>query len=321
THYAPLLQMQGSVRELAMDLVCAHGEELPVLVSSALKQGDDLRPAVIRVMILSARDRRNYERELLAQRRRAEESEARARALAETLQASFIPPALPRIDGLDLAGLYRPAGRGDEVGGDFYDVFETSGDDWAVVIGDVAGKGAEAAAITALARYTIRAAAAAAGTPSEVLGALNTAMIHQKVDRLCSAVYCRLRPGPGAFGVSLSVAGHPAPLLLKAAGEDARPVGQTGLMLGIADDPALEDAEMELDAGDCLLLYTDGVTEARRGGEFFDQPRLAATLKALRNESAGAIAAGIAAEVLDFQDGLARDDIAVVALKAFPSRS
>ncbi|MGH2810690.1 MAG: PAS domain-containing protein, partial [Actinomycetota bacterium] len=76
THYAPLLQMQGSVRELAMDLVC-HGEELPVLVSSVLKQGDDLRPAVIRVMILSARDRRNYERELLAQRRRAEESEAR----------------------------------------------------------------------------------------------------------------------------------------------------------------------------------------------------------------------------------------------------
>ncbi|HEV3365789.1 MAG TPA: PAS domain S-box protein, partial [Acidimicrobiia bacterium] len=159
THYAPLLRLQGQVREIALDLVCADGRTLPVLLNSVLKTDETGAAVLSRTMIFDATERRSYEQELLRAKRSAEESEARARLLAETLQRSLIPPAPPAIPGLDVAAVYRPAGYGDQVGGDFYDVFETGRDDWALVVGDVCGKGPEAAAVTALARYTLRAAA------------------------------------------------------------------------------------------------------------------------------------------------------------------
>ena len=144
THYAPMLQMQGRAREIALDLVCSDGRRLPVLVNSVLERDSSGLPMVIRTAVFDATQRREYERELLRAKQRAEASEARARTLAQTLQQSFIPPARPQIPGLVLAGAYRPAGDGAEIGGDFYDVFEVSASDWCVVIGDVCGKGVEA---------------------------------------------------------------------------------------------------------------------------------------------------------------------------------
>lgn len=315
THYAPLLQMQGNVRELAMDVVCSDGTLLPVLVSSAVKKDGAQRPALIRTTVFSARDRREYERELLRARERAEESESRARALAQTLQESLIPPAPPEIPGLDVAGMYRPAGRGDEVGGDFYDVFETPGGDWAIVVGDVAGKGVEAAGVTALARYTIRAAAIRAKKPRLVLEILNQALLQQNARRFCTAVYCRLHQGgERRFQTSLALGGHPLPLLMRK-DEDVLQVGRPGTLLGVFEDPGLQDVTVELRAGDTMLFYTDGVIEGRRGSEFFGEERLRKSLASRRHDSAGDIASGLAGEVVDFQEDFPRDDIAIVAIK------
>ena len=158
THVAPLLLAAGQVRGIALELVTAAGERVPVLMNATLVRDDGDVPTGVRVAMFDATERREYERELLAARARAEESEARARLLVRSLQEALIPPVVPVIDGLQLAAAYRPAG-GDEVGGDFYDVFQVGVDDWIVVVGDVTGKGVEAAKVTALARYTIRAAA------------------------------------------------------------------------------------------------------------------------------------------------------------------
>ncbi|HYD10692.1 MAG TPA: PAS domain-containing protein, partial [Acidimicrobiales bacterium] len=171
THYAPMLRMQGFVREIAVELVRTDGSTLPVLLNSALKADAETGvPVLVRVAVFDATERRAYERELLAARDAARASEAHARELAETLQSSLIPPAPPVIPGLEVGAEYRPAGLGHEVGGDFYDVFEVGRGDWGVVLGDVCGKGAAAAAVTALARYTVRAAAMRTRRPRSILG-------------------------------------------------------------------------------------------------------------------------------------------------------
>ncbi|HJZ02495.1 MAG TPA: PAS domain-containing protein, partial [Streptosporangiaceae bacterium] len=144
THAAPMLFMQGMLREIAVEVIGASGLRLPMLVNALLKRDDDGQPQVIRAVMFDASERLAYERELVAARRRAEESEARARVLAETLQRSFLPPDIVAVPGLDVGGAYRPAGDGSEVGGDFYDVFRTSAETWGIVLGDVCGKGASA---------------------------------------------------------------------------------------------------------------------------------------------------------------------------------
>ncbi len=155
THYAPMLRMQDKVREIALDIVGGDGQRLPALVNSVLERDTNGAPVVIRTAIFDATERRRYERELLLAKLRAEESEAHATLLAKTLQ-HLIPPAAPDVPGLDLAATYRPAGSGEEVGGDFYDVFEIAAGDWVVAVGDVCGKGVDAAVVTAVARHTIR---------------------------------------------------------------------------------------------------------------------------------------------------------------------
>ncbi len=316
THYAPLLHMQGAVKEIALDLVCADGRQLPVLVNSVLKQDKTRGPGVIRTTVFDATDRRRYEQELLAARQRAEQAEARARLLAQTLQASFIPPAPPRIPGVDVAAAYRPAGRGDEVGGDFYDVFETAQGDWAVILGDVCGKGAEAAGITALARYTARAAAMRTRRPRLVLATLNEALIRQNAGRFCTVVYARLRISRGDAPVRLTIAsgGHQLPVRLGAAAPPAT-VGTPGPLLGVFDEVTVPETVVELDPGDVVVFHTDGVTEGRRGREFFGDARLHRVLSACRDQDADTIAARLVQEVLAFQSGQSRDDIAIVVVK------
>jgi phosphoserine phosphatase RsbU/P len=321
THYAPLLFMQGSVREIAVELVRADGSRLPALVNSTVQLDPDGKPALVRTAVFTATDRREYERELLRARRDADTSAARARLLAQTLQESLMPPELPRIPGLQVAGRYRPAGTGDEVGGDFYDVFSTGGfstggEDWAIAVGDVCGKGAPAAVVTSLARHTVRAAATRTRMPKTALAAVNNALLRQYDPlRFCSVVHARLRrDAAGRLRLTVSSGGHPLPLLVSAAGRGG-PIGSPGTVLGVVARPTLHDTTVELHPGDVVLFFTDGVTEARRDGEFYDDERLLRALIGLRHDDAGTIVERIGDEVVGFQGGLPRDDIALVALR------
>jgi sigma-B regulation protein RsbU (phosphoserine phosphatase) len=131
----------------------------------------------VRTAVFDATERRQYEQELLRAKQRAQESEERARLLARTLQQSLIPPAPPDIPGLQVSAAYRPAGNGDEIGGDFYDVFQLGPGEWMVAVGDVRGKGVEAAVVTSLVRHTTRAAAVGHPQPSQVLDMLNQVLL------------------------------------------------------------------------------------------------------------------------------------------------
>jgi sigma-B regulation protein RsbU (phosphoserine phosphatase) len=313
THYAPMLSMQGQAHEIAFDLVCADGSRLPVLVNAVLERDSQSSPRVIRTAVFDARLRREYERELLRAKQRAEESEARATVLARTLQQTLIPPAPPAIPHLDVAAVYRPEGDGSEVGGDFYDVFQIGGNDWVVAIGDVCGKGVEAAVVTALARYTLRAAIVEHADPSRALATLNDVLLHHHTNRFCTVVLMRLKRAEGEWAGTVSCAGHPRPLLRQSNGTLSS-VGKPGALLGIVNSPHLHDVQFRLRPGDTLVLYTDGITEARSGKAFYGDERLAA-LVVRSFPSAEALTSAILGEVLEFQTGRPRDDIVVVAIR------
>lgn len=313
THLAPMLHMGGSAREIALDIVCADGSRLPVLVNAVLVRDDDGHPLVIRTAVFDATARREYERELLRAKHRAEESETRARVLARTLQQTLIPPDPPAIPGLEVAAAYRPAGNGEEVGGDFYDVFEVATDDWFVVVGDVRGKGVDAAVVTALARYTIRAEAVRNEQPSAVLLTLNDVLLRHATDRFCTVALVHLRRRDDGWGATISLGGHDWPLLVRA-GEQPVEVGEVGSLLGMFEDVHLADVEVELRSGDALVVLTDGVSEGRGDGELYGEERLLDSV-ARNAGSAGSITYGVLDEIMAFQDGNASDDIAIVTLQ------
>ena len=237
--------------------------------------------------------------------------------IAATLQASLLPPRLPRLPGVAVASRFRAAGESHRVGGDFFDLFATAPGDWTIVMGDVSGKGAEAAAVTALARYTVREAAAHDPVPSAVLTRLNEAILAYQADggdRFCTAVVGRLRPTTVGAGLALASGGHPLPLRLGASGE-VEPVGTSGMLLGVARDPELHDVELELEDGDSLLLYTDGVTETPTAQGLLGERGLAALLEGSRGLDADALVDRVDRTVVGLQSGTPRDDIAMVALQ------
>jgi sigma-B regulation protein RsbU (phosphoserine phosphatase) len=318
THYAPMLRMQGNVREIAVDLVCPAGQTLPVLMNSVLKYDTAGEPVLSRTTVFDATERRSYEQELLRAKVTAETSEARARLLAETLQRSLIPPALPEIPGLEVAAAYRPAGVGDQVGGDFYDVFETGRNDWTVVLGDVCGKGPEAAIVTALARYTLRAAAMRTRRPSRVLAVLNEALLQQRAERFCTVVYARLQKVQGHWRATLAAGGHPLPIRLTPDGDTA-PLGRPGDLIGVHDKPRLHDVRIEMRPLETLVFYTDGVTEGRCGQEFYGEDRLLSRLRSSAPASAAQFVEAVTADVVEFQRNSPQDDIAVVAVQVPPT--
>jgi phosphoserine phosphatase RsbU/P len=314
THYAPMLRMQGAVREIAFDLICADGRKMPVLVNATVKNDNFGHPILVRTTIFDATERRRYEDELRLAKEHAEESKTKALELARTLQRSFIPPSMPKVPGFEVGTAYRPASDETSVGGDFYDVFATAQDRWAVVLGDVCGKGPEAAAVTALARFTVRAAAMTTDQPRSVLRLLNEALIGHESDRFCTVVYCSLDMSNGGCVVDICSAGHPLPVLVRSGGVVQR-VGHHGELLGVFQDVDPEDTRVELDAGDLLALFTDGVTEARSDQEFYGDTRLEQALSMHRNETAGEVANGLMNELLAFQSGHPRDDTALLILK------
>lgn len=243
------------------------------------------------------------------------ESGERTAALARTLQQSLLPPVLPDVPGLEVAARYQAA-RGEEVVGDFYDVFKAARSSWCVVMGDVCGKGPEAATVTALAHYTIRAAASDSVSPSRVLGRLNAALLQQRPgdERFLTVALANLRvTGPGVL-VTLTAAGHPLPLLRRADGS-VHEACTPGMALGMFDSPPLLDTRMVLEPGDSLIFYTDGVTEARRGTDEFGVEGLRQLVaSAAAGSSAAHLAAFIEAQVGEYRDGLPRDDTAILVV-------
>jgi PAS domain S-box-containing protein len=238
--------------------------------------------------------------------------------IARTLQQSLLPRELPRIPGVELAARYLAAGDGNEVGGDFYDCFATGSGDWALVIGDVCGKGAEAAAITALARYTLRAAAQHTRRPRAVLTQLNEALLRDRLDyRFCTALYASLTPREDRVTVCVAAAGHPLPVVLRAGGE-VETVGSPGSLLGIVEVPELAEEQVELAPGDALVLYTDGVTEADRSA---GPDRLKSFLASRAGDGAMALAEAVERDALTAHGGPARDDVAVVVVRCATTRS
>jgi PAS domain S-box-containing protein len=244
----------------------------------------------------------------------------RARSeIARVLQRSLLPPHLPEIPGVEVGSEYLFVEETSEVGGDFYDLINTVEDGWICAIGDVRGKGVEAASVTALARYTIRAVTLKNDRPSEILAALNEAMLRQlSEDRFCTAACVRLEPLDGSVGVGVDVsrAGHPPPLLVRSEGT-VEEVGLSGRALGVFPDAELGDTSLRLMPGEALVLYTDGVTEARSsGGDFFGEGRLRRLLSSCAGCDAATFAARIKGVVLDFQEGYPRDDLAILVLRA-----
>ena len=314
THFAPMLQMQGSAHEIAFDLVRADGSRLPVLVNSVLVRDDEGQPVTVRTAVFDATHRREYERELLRAKVDAEEAQARAVALASTLQQTLVPPSAPVVPGLEVAAAYRPAGRvGAEVGGDFYDVFQVAEGDWVVAIGDVCGKGVQAAVVTALVRYTLRAATVQHDAPSAALTVLNEVLLRHETDRFCTVGLVRLRQDADGWHAVVACGGHPLPLLRRADGSVST-AGARGTLLGVMADARTTDTELRLGPGDSLMVLTDGVSEARRDDEFFGDDRVLSVL-ASAPASAAASVDELLRQVLDFQDGSPRDDIAIVAVR------
>ncbi|HET9723229.1 MAG TPA: GAF domain-containing protein [Actinomycetota bacterium] len=238
--------------------------------------------------------------------------------VAETLQRSLLPPDLPPIPGLEIGARYEPASEGTSVGGDFYDVFEIDPGHWAAVIGDVVGKGPPAAAMMGLARYTIRTAAMGETRPSRILGTLNEAIVRQTSEqRFCTACCLRILRGDQRTRVTVSSGGHPLPIALRADGT-LHTVGSPGTLLGVFEDPTLVDEAIDLGPGDALVLYTDGVTDERRGDEEFGEQRLVELLSTLAGRTAQEIADAIIDEVVAFRSGQPRDDIALLVLRVAP---
>jgi PAS domain S-box-containing protein len=239
--------------------------------------------------------------------------------IARVLQRSLLPPHLPEIPGVQVGAEYLPVGEANDVGGDFYDLINTVEDGWLCAIGDVRGKGVEAASVTALARYTIRAVTLKNDRPSEVLAALNEAMLRQlPEDRFCTAACVRLEPQDGSAGVRVDVsrAGHPPPLMVHSSGE-VEEVGCSGRVLGVFPDAELRDTSLRLMPGETLVLYTDGVTEARSpDGDFFGEGKLRHLLSSCAGCDAVTLARRIKGVVLDFQEGYPRDDLAILVLRA-----
>lgn len=234
--------------------------------------------------------------------------------VAETLQASLLPARLPAVPGLEFAPAYVGATQWQETSGDFYDVFRLP-DGWAIAVGDVCGKGQDAAAMTAAARHAIRALAHVKSSPVDVLAAANDVLLAGDYDeRFVTVKLAFLRHLGRGVQVRLGSAGHPGPAVVRADGRVEMLDGD-GLPLGLFGEARPSHAELELDEGDLLFFYTDGVTEARSADQEFFEDRLADSLAAGAGRSAAETVRAVQELVTAFSQGELRDDVTILAVK------
>jgi PAS domain S-box-containing protein len=311
THYAPLLRMQGSVRAIAVDLMRADGTRMPVLINSDLRMDEAGRPLAVRTTVFDATERKQYETELLAARRRAESAYDEQRTVATTLQRSMMAQTLPDDPRLRISACYRPAIDGLDVGGDWYDAFVLDDDRVALVVGDVVGRGLHAAAAMGQLRSAVRALAMADSGPAELLERLDRFVEGVEAANTATVAYAEvdLRKGNVVF----ACAGHPPPVLVDGSGRSALlwdgRSAPLGAQFGVGPRPA---ASITLTPGARLVLYTDGLVERR------DQP-LDLSIDVLAQELEGwaerpfpGLADGVADALLG--TGRTSDDVCVLAV-------
>jgi phosphoserine phosphatase RsbU/P len=234
--------------------------------------------------------------------------------VAESLQASLLPASLPTVPWLEFAAAYIGATQWQEISGDFYDVFPAS-DGWAITVGDVCGKGQDAAAMTAAARHSIRALAHVHDTPEGVLTAANQVLLAGDYgERFVTASLAFLRQRGRRVQVRLGGCGHPGPAVVRADGR-VEILEADGMPLGLFDDLAASRMELELGEGDLLFFYTDGVTEARSADLAFFEDRLADELASVAGRSAAETVHAVQELVTSFSDGELRDDVTMLAVR------
>ncbi|MFF5315008.1 SpoIIE family protein phosphatase [Streptomyces massasporeus] len=237
-------------------------------------------------------------------------------AISQSLQRSLLPPELPLIDGVEVEVIYRAAGEGNEVGGDFYDVFPIRDGAYGFAIGDVCGTGPNAAAVTGLARHALRLLAREGLSGPAVLERLNSAILDEGArSRFLTLLYGEMRPQEdGSAELKVVCAGHPLPLRLRQDGS-VEPAAEPQPLLGVIEDLELYEQTVTLDPGDVLLCVTDGVTERREGARMLGDDGLADVLTTCTGLTAGAVAARIMRAVERFASDAPSDDMAILAMR------
>ena len=246
---------------------------------------------------------------------------AEQQEIAQTLQRSLLPLRLPALPGLETAARYRAAGASNMVGGDFYDLWEIADGSFGVAIGDVCGKGAAAAALTALARHTVRTASLtlADHRPADVMRALNDAVIKRAGGgSFCTVAHAYATPVAGGFELTIASGGHPLPFVIRADGSVDQP-GAPGSLLGVLRDINVREYRVALSPGDAIVMWTDGVTDRRGDGEFYGDDRLRELLAANAGRTAQEIAGAIEQSVVRFSSTDPQDDIAVIVARILPT--
>jgi serine phosphatase RsbU (regulator of sigma subunit) len=250
---------------------------------------------------------------MLARTSRRQQREGLAH-VAHTLARSLLPDALPAVPGLHLASLYRPVIEGSEAGGDFYDAFPHASGCW-LVVGDVCGKDAEAAALTAMLRHSIRALAFRELSPAQVLRTVNDVMLsHDLSERFATAVIARIDLASQPRRAALACAGHPPPILLHPDGQVRCP-HVTGTLLGVLPQPTLHDFDVSLPAGVTLILYTDGLTDAGAPSRPLSTPELCRHLAGEHGSSPHELVRLLQELAVSRGGHSLRDDIAILAAR------
>ncbi len=237
--------------------------------------------------------------------------------VARALQSALLPPSLPDVPGFELAARYLAAGEGNDVGGDFYDIFDVGYGSWIVALGDVSGKGPEAAAITGLVRHSLRASALEHRDPARLLAIAHEVLRREQIgpEQFCTLCCGLLRSRGTRARLSASCAGHPSPLIIHSDGEIV-PMRCRGMMLGAFETVTLQNTSVWLSPGDTALLYTDGVTEAHGPSGLFGEEGLRQALKRAHEQTADEIANAILDAVMTFTQDQPRDDVALLVLRA-----
>jgi serine phosphatase RsbU (regulator of sigma subunit) len=234
--------------------------------------------------------------------------------VAEALQASLLPSRFPPVEGLEFAAAYIGATQFQEISGDFYDVFK-AGEGYAIAVGDVCGKGQDAAAMTAAARHAIRALAHVHQAPDEVLTAANQVLVSEDYgERFVTATLAIMRQRGRRVQVQIGGCGHPGPAVVRADGR-VEILEQDGLPLGLFDDIKPGRTDLELQPGDVLFFYTDGVTEARGADRSFFEDRLADALAAVAGRQAAEVVRAVQELVDSFSGGELKDDVTILAVR------
>ena len=309
THYAPLLRMQGSVREIAIEIVRSDGSNVPAFVNAVVRHDNAGQPRVIRTTVFDATDRRRYEQELLKARRREHE-------VALELQRGLLAGALREGEGFEVGVAYRPAERGLEVGGDWYDAFWLEeGETLAIVVGDVVGRGLGAAATMGQLRSALRALASTGFEPGPLLEALSEFSRRHSVGQMATVAYAELDVRLGCM--RYACAGHPPPAIVEPGG--------AAWFASEGRSPPLDaynfwsdrpEGACRLSAEALVVLYTDGLIERRNRPVQAGLDELLAKLDRIRDQASDTVASSLANEATGTTSQ--PDDVCVLALRLGP---